>query len=114
MASIALAQSEQEAMKILKHSPRKDGRPDIKLVDKLKTTLPRSTAKTEKQSPLPSRKSVETNRLPTPQTPSIAKPENKKRDEVKLKTISSDESKRDSLVKRKASPSSSVTDKVSK
>ncbi|XP_057365407.1 DNA repair protein XRCC1-like isoform X2 [Daphnia carinata] len=117
LASVALAQSEKEAVNILKQSPKKDGRPDIKLTDKLKTLQYQSptaskthSTSTEIQS-LPSRKLVESDRIRScvPSTPPPTKPSNKKLDENKLNNSISKHSRKEESVKRKAPPSSPST-----
>lgn len=117
LASVALAQSEKEAMSILKQSPTKDGRPDIKLTDKLKTlqyqnptTSKIFSSNAEIQS-LPSRKLVESDRIRSsmPSATPPAKPSNKKIDENKFKNATPNHSRKEESAKRKAPPSSPST-----
>jgi len=105
-------------MTILRHSPKKDGRPDIKLTDKLKTLQSRSptvsktqtAAKAEEHLPLPSRKQVESDR-PRPPVPPVTPPAkkslSKKIEENKAKHSPLHEKKRETgQVKRKTPPPS--------
>ncbi|XP_046463298.1 DNA repair protein XRCC1-like [Daphnia pulex] len=123
LASAALAQSEKEALTILRHSPNKDGsRPDIKLTDKLKTLQTRSptvsktptAAKVDQHSPLPSRKQVESDRprpVAPPITPPAKKSLSKKMQESKPRHSPLHESKRvEGPVKRKTPPPSPSVD----
>ena len=64
LASVALAQSKEEAMNILRPSPKKEDRPDINLCDKIKTTASIQVSNSPVRSlihdeKLPSRKLVE-------------------------------------------------------
>ena len=119
LASIALAESEQEAMNILRKTPKKEGRPDIKLTDKLKTsqshsptTVKTAFIKAEQDAMLPSRKEVESDRPkpPVTHTTPTAKPKSKKMEEKGRKSPASDELKKLVPVKRKTPPPSNKED----
>lgn len=78
LAAAALKESEQEASRILKPSPKKiEERPNINLMQKLKTSAAspdaRSTNKPKRKeadnSPLPRRKFVDVDNIPAPSTP---------------------------------------------
>lgn len=123
LAAIALAQSEQEAINILRKTPtKKDGRPEIKLTDKLKESQSQSPtasktafAKAQEQSPLPSRKEVESDRPKppvTPTTPVAARTPIRKKEERKAKPSTPQEVKREAPVKRKTPPPSHQPDDV--
>ncbi|KAI9559746.1 D repair protein XRCC1 [Daphnia sinensis] len=114
LASVALAQSEKEAMSILKQSPKKDGRPDIKLTDKLKAlqhqspTASKTLSTSAEIQALPSRKLVESDRIRSsvPSTPPPTKPPKRKIDENKLKNSTPTHSRKEETAKRKEPPSS--------
>ena len=110
-------------MLVLRHSPsKKDGRPDIKLTDKLKALQSRSptvskilaVTKAEEHSPLSSRKQVVSDRPrpPVPPTPPAKKSLNKKIEESKPTRSPLHEPKREKgpAVKRKTPPPSSSVD----
>ena len=94
-------------MSILRKTPQKDGRPDIKLTEKFKMsqsqspTMSKTVVKAEEQPLLPSRKEVDTDRprQVVPRTPPARKLEEKT---IKVKSPY-DGVKREEALKRKTS-----------
>ena len=80
LAEVALAQSEQEALEILKKSPAKldPNRPDIKL----NKSTSKPTLNKDDSAPLPSRKEVESDRPAATKKIAVVTPNSKKNKEA--------------------------------